>query len=163
MTPEFSTQRSTRILFVIAVLSLVGLVIAGYLSYAHFNDRVLVCAIGGCETVQSSRYATIGSIPIALLGTGMFALLFTLAVIRLSRGVTVVSPETASAIAWGTLLAAVLYYLYLTYLEVFVLHAICQWCVLSSMVALALFALESANLWRVVVTDELAEKEQPSS
>lgn len=138
------------------LLGVVGLGVAGYLTWAHYDDSVLVCAIGGCETVQSSRYSTIGSIPIALLGMLMFAALTGLAGLRLMR-TPPLGHETLTLVAWGMLLAGILYYLYLTYVELFVLNAICQWCVITSLVALAMLALESKNLYQSVMSDDLAD------
>lgn len=141
-----------RYLYAIVALSLAGFALAGYLTYTHYNSAALVCSIGGCETVQSSSYSTIGPIPIAMLGMGMFAALLALALLRL-RGPAIVSAEHASIAAWAMLLTGILYYGYLTYVELFVLNAICQWCVASSLVALALFGLESIYLWRVVMDE----------
>lgn len=141
------------ILWAMLGLSVAGLLIAGYLTWAHFNDGILVCSIGGCETVQASRYSTIGPVPIAVLGMGMFASLALLSGLRLA-GSGLLAAETASLVAWGMLLAGILYYLYLTYVELFVLNAICQWCVLSSVFALAIFALESVYLYRMVMSSD---------
>ena len=142
-----------RLLYAVLVLAVVGLAISGYLTYAHFNEAALACSVGGCETVQSSRYSTIGPVPIAMLGMAMFSSMLVLAGMRLKR-VQVVSAETASIVAWGMLLAGILYYLYLTYVELFVLNAICQWCVLSSIAAAAIFVLESIYLYRTVMDEE---------
>lgn len=151
-TPGGTPQHRT-ILVAMLVLGVLGLGLSGYLTYAHFNEGALVCAIGGCETVQQSEFSTIGPIPIAALGIAMFTTLLGLAALRLS-GSTRIAPETVSLAAWAMLLAGILYYVYLTYVEVFVLDAICQWCVASSLVALAMFGLESTYLWRTVMSEE---------
>jgi uncharacterized membrane protein len=145
-----------RVLLAITCFGIIGFAIAGYLTYTHYNEAALVCAVGGCETVQSSRYSTIGPIPVALLGMGMFAAITGLAVVRLTRS-SMVGAETASIVAWGMLLAGILYYLYLTYVELFVLNAVCQWCVLSSIAAVVVFALESVYLYRTVMADDAME------
>ena len=54
-------------------LSLIGIVLAGYLTYAHVNTNALVCGLGDCQSVQASEFATIGPVPVALLGLGMYA------------------------------------------------------------------------------------------
>lgn len=148
-----SSPQHRTILVAMVVLCVVGLGLSGYLTYTHFNEGALVCAIGGCETVQNSEYSTIGPIPIAMLGIAMFSTLLALAGLRLS-GSERVAPETVSLVSWAMLLTGILYYGYLTYVEVFVLEAICQWCVASSIVTLAIFALESTYLWRTVMFDE---------
>lgn len=146
----------SRLLYAVLVLSVVGFAISGYLTYAHFNEAALACSVGGCETVQESRYSTIGPVPIALLGMFMFASMFVLAALRLKQ-MSIVSAETVSIVAWGILLAGILYYLYLTYVELFVLNAICQWCVLSSLAAAGIFGLESVFLYRTVMDDDPVE------
>jgi uncharacterized membrane protein len=145
-----------RLLTAMIALAIVGLGLSGYLTYTHFNEAALVCSIGGCETVQSSSYSTIGPVPIALLGMGMFSALIVLAVMRLRRS-TLISAETASLAAWAMLLAGILYYAYLTYVELFVLHAICQWCVASSIAALAIFGLESVYFWRTALSEDVLD------
>jgi uncharacterized membrane protein len=149
-------QPSRKLVYVLILLGIAGLGIAGYLTWAHYDDGVLVCAIGGCETVQTSRYSTIGSIPIALLGMLMFASLTGLAGLRLMRKPPL-GHETLTLVAWGMLLAGILYYLYLTYVELFVLHAICQWCVMTSLIALAMLVLESVILYQSVMRDDPAD------
>jgi uncharacterized membrane protein len=142
-----------RALVAIIVLGVIGLGISGYLTYTHFNEAALVCSVGGCETVQSSQYSTIGPVPVAMLGVAMFAAIIGMAGIRLSQR-AIVSDETVSMLAWGMLLTGILYYVYLTYVELFVLNAICQWCVLSSFAAVGIFGLESAYLYRAVMSDD---------
>ncbi len=148
-----SVRSGSRLLSAILALSVVGLGIAAYLTYVHFNEAALVCTTGGCETVQQSTYSTIGPLPIAALGVGMFFSLLMLAGLRWN-GSALVKAETASLAAWAMLLTGILYYTYLTYVELFVLHAICQWCVASSVVALVIFALETTYLWRTVMAED---------
>jgi uncharacterized membrane protein len=129
-------------------LSVIGAGIAAYLTYVHYDDSVLVCtAGGGCHTVQESAYATIGPIPIAILGLGMFLTLGVLALIRIFNvTISVISPEIATYAAWGITLSALLYYAYLVYVELFVLDAICQWCVGTTIATVAIFVVESFAL-----------------
>jgi uncharacterized membrane protein len=149
-------QPMQRLLYAVIILAIAGLAISAYLTYTHFNEAALVCSIGGCETVQSSRYSTIGPVPIAMLGIAMFLAVITLAVVRL-KNLAFPGRETASLLAWGMLLTGILYYVYLTYVELFVLNAICQWCVLSSIAALAIFGLETVYVYRTVMTDDVVD------
>jgi uncharacterized membrane protein len=148
-----------RYLYAMIVLGVIGFALAGYLTYTHFNTAALVCSIGGCKTVQASAYSTVGPIPIALLGMGMFASLLVLSIVRLLH-TPIISAEKASLVSWAMLLAGILYYVYLTYVELFVLNAVCQWCVASSLVALTMFGLESVYLWRTVMDDSVLDAEQ---
>jgi uncharacterized membrane protein len=131
----------------IALLGLLGIGIAAYLTYVHYNEDALVCTTGGCETVQQSEYSTIGDIPIAIFGLLMFTTVTLLAAARLTGRVPIPF-EMATMAAWTLLLTSLLYYAYLTYIEIFDLEAICQWCVASSIVALLMFVLESVLLAR---------------
>lgn len=137
------------------VLAIAGAGIAGYLTFTHFQEGLLVCnALGGCHTVQESQYATIGPVPIAALGLGMFVVLAGLALSRILRW-AIVSDENALFASWAILLTGLLYFGYLTYVELFVLDAICQWCVASAIVAIAIFVTESVALRRYFLSDEL--------
>lgn len=129
------------------VLSLLGLGVAGYLTYVHFDERALVCSVGGCHTVQESTYSTIGPVPIAMLGLGMFIVVGALALARLVRS-SLISAENANLSVWTITLTALLYYAYLTYVEIFVLEAICQYCVASAVLTVGIFVVESIALWR---------------
>ena len=76
--------------------------VAAYLTWVHYQPQALICAAdGGCHTVQSSRYATIGPLPVALLGLGLAVVLLGV----LSNGLTVlgVNPFWQN-VAKGTLL-----------------------------------------------------------
>jgi uncharacterized membrane protein len=116
-----------------AVLGLVGLGIAGYLTWVHYAGLQPLCVGGGggCEKVQSSRWAELAGIPVAVLGlAGYLAILATLAV----RG------ESASMIAAFLALVGAGFSAWLTYVELAKIHAICQWCVASAVV-MALLAV----------------------
>ncbi|HET7093967.1 MAG TPA: vitamin K epoxide reductase family protein [Thermomicrobiales bacterium] len=127
------------------VLALLGIGVAGYLTIAHYNQGVLVCSptIGNCHTVQSSVYATVGPIPIALFGLVMYIALAALAALRWRR------PESAwpaTLLAFAVAFGGVLVSAYLTYLELAVIHAICQWCVTSAALAVAVLLVEIKSL-----------------
>ncbi|MCC6935125.1 MAG: vitamin K epoxide reductase family protein [Thermomicrobiales bacterium] len=130
-------------------LSILGIIVAAYLTYSHFDESALMCAVGDCGTVQKSKYATLGPIPIAILGLGMYVALGLSALGRM-RGKLPVSFEVATMASWGIALAGVAYALYLTYLEIWVIKAICQWCVASAIITTLILAIESVLLWHVL-------------
>jgi uncharacterized membrane protein len=131
----------SRLRLITAVLALVGTGIAGYLTYVHYAGLHPLClAGGGCEKVQTSRWAELGGLPVAVLGlAGYVAILASLAL-----------PEDL-----GRPLAALLsligagFSLYLTYLELFEIHAVCQWCVASAVVMVLLACVSVARLLTV--------------
>lgn len=137
-----------RLARVAAVLSAAGIVLATYLTWVHFNTGSLVCGLGDCHTVQASQYATIGPVPVAVLGLGMYATAF------LANALTLAQPARATALAvvgFGVLLAGTLYAAYLTWLEVAVIRAICQWCVASALLSLVLLGIQSVIVWDVLL------------
>ena len=125
---------------VTAVVALIGLGIATYLTIVHYAGGAPVCAIAhGCETVQKSRYAEFAGIPVAVLGLlGYVALLISLAK-------DTEAFRTASAFI---ALAGLGFSGYLTYLELFTIHAICIWCVGSAICMLTLTGLSVTRLLR---------------
>jgi uncharacterized membrane protein len=125
--------RPPRLRPAIALLAVVGLGIGGYLTYVHYAGIKPICAAsGGCEKVQNSRYAEVAGVPVALLGLIGYALILVTALIR----------GDVPAIAGSFLaLAGLGFSVYLTYLELFEIHAICQWCVASAVVMAALAVL----------------------
>ena len=119
-----------------ALVALAGIGVAGYLTWVHFDDAALVCvAGGGCETVQQSDYAEIAGIPVALLGLGSYVLVLGLIVWD--------SPEArlgAAALA----LVGLLFGIYLVILQLFVIDAICVWCMANDVVLAPLLAVLTA-------------------
>ena len=131
-----SALRRTR-LGIVAVAA-VGIAVSAYLTWIHYSGSLALClGAGGCETVQASRYAEIGPLPVAGLGLAGFIAIAAVAAARLRP-----DPPTWTLTALFTLaLAGTLYAAYLTYLEVFVIAAVCPWCVtvaLSSALVLVL-------------------------
>jgi uncharacterized membrane protein len=131
------------------VLATVGLAIAKYLTWSHYEHDVLVCGLGDCSTVQSSDYSVVAGIPIAILGLVMFGTVLTLSLIRIARPALA---DIAGAVIVFLTLTSVLYYVYLTYIEIWVLEAICQWCVLSSIATIGILAFELWAFWRSELT-----------
>lgn len=129
--------------------ALAGLAVSTYLTYAHVNKGALVCGVGDCQTVQGSEFATIAGIPLALLGLGLFGSLVALGLIRarLPR-----ASEALTFAAFGLALAGVLYSAYLTYLEVAVIYAICQWCVVSAIATLGVCVAEGVGIGRLLTS-----------
>ena len=116
-----------RLKIAIAVLCILGIGDAGYLTYVHYEGLKVVCLSGGggCETVQASKYAKIGGLPVAVLGlAGYIGILGSLAI----KG------ELGRAAGFALALVGFAFSMYLTYRELFTIHAICQWCVSSAVV-----------------------------
>jgi uncharacterized membrane protein len=123
-----------------ALVALAGLFVATYLTlYKLGVIGTLSCSVGSCETVQFSRWATLLGLPVAVWGVGYYALVFTLTLAGVqprfveSRGLAL---ALVLLTGWGLIFSA-----WLTYLELFVINAICQWCVVSAVLAGVLFVI----------------------
>jgi len=138
------TRAARGALALTALLALGGIGIALYLTVVHYADQPIVCSsVGDCELVNSSEYAKLGGVPVAALGAAAYATMFVLAGYALLRG-----DALSLAALWGVAAASFGFSMYLTYIELFVLGAICVWCVASASVATAIFALASFAAWR---------------
>lgn len=103
----------------------VGTLVSAYLSWVHYSGSLALCAgAGGCETVQASRYSMVGVIPVAVIGLVGLGIVAAIAAWRLRPD----PPAWTLTALFGLSLAATLYVAYLTYLELFVIRAICPWC-----------------------------------
>jgi uncharacterized membrane protein len=129
-----------RLRQVAIVLALIGLGVAAYLTYVHYEGVEPVCGLGGdCEKVQTSEWADLAGVPVALLGLiGYAAILATLFV------------EREEALVAGALIALVGFGFsaYLTYRELFTIDAICPWCVASAVILTLLAIIMTARLLR---------------
>lgn len=125
----------------IAATTIGGIAVATYLTIAHYAgaDPVCVGGTGGCHTVQSSDYAELAGIPVSVIGLGGYV---ALALSLLIPG------ELGRAAGMALALAGAGFSLYLTYLEIWVIEAICQWCVASAILMVALAILMTVRLLR---------------
>ena len=123
-----------------ALVALVGLFVALYLAlYKAGVIGVLACGAGGCETVQLSKWSMLMGVSVAAWGVAYYAVVFALAFLMttdLGSDVRAFPPLLLGLTSWGLVFSA-----WLTYLELFVIHAICRWCVVSACIALVLFVL----------------------
>jgi uncharacterized membrane protein len=133
----------------VALLSLVGIFVAAYL-YLYKIGKIgsVMCGTGGCETVQLSRWSSFLGLDVALIGVVGYAGLFALALVSLQPRFAS-DPRPARLL---TLLSGigVLFAVYLTWLELFVIHAICRWCVGSALIITAIFVLSLLDARRPI-------------
>jgi uncharacterized membrane protein len=106
-------------------LSAAGLLIALYLSWTRLAGGLPACGpVRGCDTVALSEYSAIVGVPVAYLGAAFSTVLLGAVLVWLGRG-----ERVALQAAYGLATLGVVFVAYLTYLELFVIHAICVWCV----------------------------------
>lgn len=129
----------------LALLAVVGILIALYLTlYKMGVIGVLSCSIGSCETVNTSKWSMLFGVPIAEWGLAAYLALFGLAI----AGSTEARERSVTIARLLVALAgfSVLFSAWLTWLELFVIHAICIWCVTSALLWVVIFAVSVADL-----------------
>jgi uncharacterized membrane protein len=127
----------------LAGLALAGLSISTYLTITHWGGTPIACAgVGDCEYVNSSPYATLAGLPVSGLGATLYAGLLASAFVWWLRPGDV-RPQVAY---WGTALAGFGYAGYLTYVELYVLDAVCVWCMTSAALLTLSLALSTLAL-----------------
>jgi len=129
----------------IAVLALVGIFVSAYLSLYHLGGiGTLQCGFGGCDLVQASEYAYFLGLPVALWGLGGYAAIFGVAMAGLQPRWAGHRPIALALLGLSAI--AMVVSAYLTYLEAAVIHAWCQWCVVSAILVALIFLLSLAGL-----------------
>lgn len=125
----------------ILALALIGIGVAGYLTYVHYEGFKVQCPLGGdgCRTLQGSRYAKLDGVPVAVLGlAGYVGILGSLAL----RG------EFGRVAGFAIALIGFGFSMYLTYGELLTVKAICQWCVSSAVIMTVLAILTAIRAVR---------------
>jgi uncharacterized membrane protein len=130
-----------------ALVSLLGLILGAYLSLYKFGYiGTLSCSVGSCETVQTSRWSMLFGLPVATWGVGFYALMLALAIAGLQprfEESAQLSLVLLGLAGWGVLFTA-----WLNYLEGFVIHAWCEFCLISAGFVAVLFVLAVIDLRR---------------
>jgi uncharacterized membrane protein len=146
----------------IALLALVGLFVALYL-WLHalgYGGAIKCGASGGCEVVQTSRWAVFLGIPVAFYGVVGYFVLLVVALVALR-------PASLARRQWSVLLVALasigfLFTIYLTYVELFLIHAICRWCVGSAVIITLIWIVSLLSLRSPALrTDRAASPPRP--
>ncbi len=116
-----------------------GIAVATYIAIADSGDGSPVCLAGGsgCKTVANSSYSHLLGVNVAIFGIAGYVLLLGCALLR---------GDGARIAGFGLALAGFGFSIYLTYLELFVIDAICQWCVASAALMTALFAVNATRM-----------------
>ena len=116
-----------------AIVSLLGLADALYLTVEHLTGQSVRCTIvAGCSEVLSSQYAVVAGVPLALIGAAAYFGVFSLATLH------VFGYRIAATLLTPLVLLMFLFSLWLIYLQAFVIHAFCQFCLFSAAVTTAL-------------------------
>jgi uncharacterized membrane protein len=128
-------NRSRAIRLALAAFAVAGLAIAIYLAVTRLNGGLPACGpVAGCETVALSEYSELFGVPVAFLGAAFSAALLggVAAWLRLGR-------RRLLYVVYAAALFGLVFVSYLTYLELFVIHAICVWCAAYAVSMVATF------------------------
>lgn len=130
---------------IVAALALAGIFVALYLLlYKIGIVGNLSCSIGSCETVNTSKWAVLLGAPVAAWGVVFYVVTFSLALVSLQD-------RYADSCGMSKLLVTVsgigvVFSAWLTFLELFVIHAICQWCVISAIIVTSILVIAVLDL-----------------
>ena len=124
----------------LGALAFAGVFLSTYLTlYKLGYIGELQCAVGSCETVNTSRWATFLGLPVAAWGLGFYVSTLALALVGIREryaDTRAISLAFVGLTGWGVLFSG-----WLTYLELFVIDAICMWCVVSAILVCIIFVL----------------------
>ena len=139
---------------ILALIALIGVFLSLYLTLFKLGYiGSLACGTGSCETVQLSKWGDFIGLPVAAWGVGYYAVVLGLAMASVQERFEQ-SRRLTSALVFVTG-AGLLFSLWLTYLELFVIHALCRWCLGSAAMTVVLFGLAIAES-RVVHEEALS-------
>ena len=131
----------------ICLLAALGSIDALYLTLIKVTGAEAVCAgVGDCEAVNASIYSEIAGVPVAALGLATYTLIGILTWLEAHRPAVT---EILQLAVFGLALGGMIFSIWLTYVEIEILQAICVYCVISAIVISAIFALSVIGLARV--------------
>lgn len=120
----------------ILISAFLGFADATYLTVEHVLGQSPVCADAGCSIVTTSEYATLGPIPIAAFGAGYYVIVILIMLYAVQR-----SDTRVTRWLWILTGLAFLFSVRLVYLQIFVIEAICYWCMFSAGTSTLIFLL----------------------
>ena len=131
----------------VPLLAVLGLADSAYLATLHFRGELPQCGdYSGCADVNSSPYSEMFGIPVAALGAGLYLMLLGIGLWR--------TRASGKAFLWATLalygllVSGAVFMVYLTAVELFVLHAVCYWCVGLATITVILLGIVGREVWR---------------
>jgi uncharacterized membrane protein len=140
----------------IAFVAALGVGVATYIAIADSGGGAPTCLAGGtgCETVANSSYSQIAGVNVAVLGIVAYAILL---------GTAFAVNDAARFAGFATALGGFGFSIYLTYLELFTIEAVCQWCVASAVLMTILFGLNATRLIGYAGGDGGEKAEEPGA
>lgn len=130
---------------IIAIIASLGFIDATYLSIIKFTNNASLCmpGIGDCWTVNNSRFSEWNGIPISMFGIAAY---FTIGIILFLESKSKFFEEYGPIFVLGVSLAGTLFSIYLTYLQIAVIKAICPFCIVSAITMTTVFILSIVRI-----------------
>lgn len=130
-------DRSKLLIIIFIIVSFLGFLDASYLTIEHYRNALLPCIVfKGCEQVTTSAYSKVFGYPLALYGAAYYLFMMLAAVFYLDAKNELAFKAIKYLPITGFLASA-----YFIYLQLFVIHAICTYCVISAITSTSLFIL----------------------
>lgn len=130
------------------ILILIGIAVSGYLSYVKLTNVAMVCAEGGafnCDVVQNSAYSRLLGVPIAYMGLGTYLVLGAL--LLFGERIALIR-DYSPVLFFAINLFAFLFSMWLVYVQVAILEALCMWCLAHEVNITILFVISILRLRR---------------
>ena len=128
------------------IMAGIGLLDSIYLLIFKLSDNNAMClGSGGCSTVNASRYSELYNIPVSLYGVMAFLVIALLLIFELKN---IVTKGNSNLLLFGISLVGVIFSSYLTYIEFYVIYAVCPFCVISAVVMTIIFIISATELVR---------------
>lgn len=130
------------------ILIVAGIIVSGYLSYVKLTDEPMVCvanSIFNCSAVQNSAYSRFLGIPIAYMGLGVYLLMGLLLLLEQRSSFL---EANGKLLVTGINLFAWVFSMWLVYVQVVILQALCMWCLMHELIITILLVVNGLRLWR---------------
>lgn len=143
-TPSENSAAGRRWAIAFAVIALFGFLDAAYLTIQHYSGGTLHCFIvSGCDVVTTSRYATIGPIPVALLGALYYLAVIIASLVAIDSGRRNMLRAVGAFTVVGLITSVIL-----VWIQASILHAFCFYCLMSAGISTILSIVGLTAWWR---------------
>lgn len=150
LTTPFQNSVSKGFIIFLFIVTALGFVDASYLTVEHYMNKIPPCTFAGCDIVLTSPYSQVAGIPDSLLGSIYYLLILILLMIYLDTRKEIILKGTLLFTTAGFLVSV-----YLFILQAFIIHAYCQYCLLSALTSTILFVTS------IVIFKKYQNKYQP--
>ncbi len=133
---HFQNPLSKKVKVSFFFIACIGFIDAMYITIERFMNKIPPCTLSSCESVLTSSYATILGIPVSLLGSIYYLIIIILFMIHFDT-----KKEIYLQFAFHFTIFGLLFSLYFLFVQAFILHAYCQYCLISAATSITLFII----------------------